>query len=456
MLADIDNEQANNLYEFGVHTMTKQFILCKIFFLILFISSSHAQPQVQLVNVIVAPDHIDWQYDVGEKVRFDITVIKAGNPIEDVKIKYEIGPEKMESVISEKTVLESGKISIDAGTMDSPGFMRCTATATVDGKEYTAYGTAGFSVDEIEPTTTMPDDFSEFWENAKEEAATLPLDAEITLMPESCTETVNVYHVSIQNYKLNSRIYGILAKPKKEGKYPALLQVPGAGVRPYAANIETAEKDIISFKIGIHGIPVDMEREVYDNLRKAGLDHYWFYNLDDKDRYYYKRVYMGCVRAVDYIFSLAEFDGENLAVTGGSQGGALSIITASLDSRVKWLGAFYPALCDLTGYLNNRAGGWPHMFDEQNYSFNAKNDKIETSKYYDVVNFARLLKTPGYYSWGYNDLTCAPTSMYSAYNVITAPKELYLALDTGHWTYPEQQEIIREWLVSKLISDKNE
>jgi cephalosporin-C deacetylase-like acetyl esterase len=51
-------------------------------------------------------------------------------------------------------------------------------------------------------------------------------------------------------------------------------------------------------------------------------------------------------------------------------------------------------------------------------------EKIETSKYYDVVNFARRLRVPGLYSWGYNDATCPPTSMYSAYNVITAPKTL--------------------------------
>jgi cephalosporin-C deacetylase-like acetyl esterase len=212
-----------------------------------------------------------------------------------------------------------------------------------------------------------------------------------------------------------------------------------------------AEKGIITFKIGIHGIPVDMDPEVYYNMRKAAVDHYWFYNLDDRDRYYYKRVYLGCVRAIDFILSLPQFDGEKLAVYGGSQGGALSIITAALDSRVKWLAAYYPALCDVTGYLNDRAGGWPHMFNKDNAEFNIKEDKIETSKYYDVVNFARQIKIPGYYSWGYNDLTCPPTSMYSAYNVITATKKLHLALDTGHWTYPEQREKMDQWLSNQLL-----
>jgi cephalosporin-C deacetylase-like acetyl esterase len=81
------------------------------------------------------------------------------------------------------------------------------------------------------------------------------------------------------------------------------------------------------------------------------------FNLDDRNRFYYKRVYLGCVRANDFIFSLPQFDGVNLAVTGGSQGGALSIITAGLDPRVKHLAAYYPALSDVTGYLKGRAGG---------------------------------------------------------------------------------------------------
>jgi cephalosporin-C deacetylase-like acetyl esterase len=159
---------------------------------------------------------------------------------------------------------------------------------------------------------------------------------------------------------------------------------------------------------------------------------------------------MGCVRANDFLTSLPEYDGTNLGVAGGSQGGALSIITAALDPRVKYLAAYYPALSDVTGYLKGRAGGWPHLFDKNNATYNNTKEKLETIKYYDVVNFARLLKIPGYYSWGFNDEVCPPTSMYASYNVITAPKELHLVLETGHWTYPEQREKFNNWIVGKL------
>ncbi|MBC7921667.1 MAG: acetylxylan esterase [Ferruginibacter sp.] len=412
---------------------------------------SFAQPVERIVKVIVAPDHPDWTYKSGEKANFSVSVLQNGNRLPKVKIKYEVGPEKMEPTKTETLTLENGQRAIDGGTLKGAGFLRCVVTAEVEGKEYRGLATAAFEPTRIAPTTESPRDFAEFWNAAKAEAAKVPLDAKMTLLPERCTETVNVYHVSLQNYREGTRLYGIACVPKREGKYPAVLKVPGAGVRAYAGDVAMAEKGLITFEIGIHGVPVTMDNSVYANLGAGPLNGYMFYNLDDRDQYYYKRVYLGCVRAVDYLFGLPQFDGKTLAVTGGSQGGALSIVTAALDPRVKYLAAYYPALADLTGYLNGRAGGWPHMFDSKNAAFNAKKDKIETSKYYDVVNFARLVTVPGHYSWGFNDETCPPTSMYAAYNVIRAPKELLLAPETGHWTYPEQVEKTNAWLVSKLV-----
>ena len=408
------------------------------------------QPAERFYKVIVAPDHFDWTYKTGENVKFTISVLQNGNLVKNARIRYEVGPEKMEPTKKETLSLPTGSLTVDAGTMKTAGFLRCIAFAEIEGKEYKGLATAGFDPLSIQPTVDNPSDFDTFWTNAKADLAKIPLDAKMTLLPERCTEKVNVYHVNIQNFRMGARLYGILCVPKKEGKYPALLHVPGAGVRPYSGDIANAEKGIITLQIGIHGIPVTMEPTVYTDLGAGAFNGYWAYNMDDRDRFYYKKVYLGCVRANDFLTSLPQYDGSNLAVTGGSQGGALSIVTAGLDSRVKWLGAFYPALSDVTGYLKGRAGGWPHYFDKNTISFGNKPDKIATIGYYDVVNFARRVKVPGYYSWGFNDETCPPTSMYASYNVISASKELFLALETGHWTYPEQNERMTGWLVNKL------
>jgi cephalosporin-C deacetylase-like acetyl esterase len=429
--------------------MKKQTLLLNLL-LIISCNVIFAQPVERIVKVVVAPDHKDWTYKVGETVKFSITVLQFGNPIANVKIKYEIGAEKMEPVKIDSLNLPDGKITIDGGTMKTAGFLRCIVNAEVNGKQYRNLATAGFEPATIKPTVDLPADFKQFWSKAKEDLAKIPLDARMTLLPERCTENVNVYHVNLQNNNYGTRLYGILCMPKKEGKYPALLKVPGAGVRPYAGDIATAERGIITFEIGIHGIPVNMDVSVYNSLSSSALNGYPNYNLDDRDRYYYKRVYLGCIRANDFLVSLPQYDGVHLGVMGGSQGGALSIVTASLDTRVKYLAAFYPALSDVTGYLKGRAGGWPHLFTPNNLAFNNTKEKIQTAGYYDVVNFARSLNVPGMYSWGFNDETCPPTSMYAAYNVINASKSLFLALETGHWTFPEQNEKLINWIVEQL------
>lgn len=420
-----------------------------LFSLLLFCSNLIAQPRQELVEVMVAPDRTDWTYGIGEQAEFSITAFRNNIPLEGVEISYTLQPDygyRYLKIWDEGTrTLKNGPVKIKAKKFTEPGFLRCTAKVTVDGKEYSAYATVGFAPDKIRPTTTLPKDFETFWNKGKEDLAKIPMNAVLTLMPERCTDKVDVYHVKLDN--VQGKIYGILSRPKKEGKYPAILHVPGAGIRPYYGEVAQAAEGFVTFTIGIHGIPLNLDQGVYDDLRAGALSNYQAFNLDDKENAYYRRVYLGCVRAVDFIESVDGFNGEDIAVTGGSQGGALSIVTAALDDRIDYLAAFYPALSDMTGFLHGRAGGWPQIFVDD---FTHKTEKIETSKYFDVVNFARFVKVPGWYSWGYNDNVCPPVSMYAAYNVLPAQKELHLFQKTQHWTYPEQQELKNQWLFAKL------
>lgn len=405
----------------------------------------YGQAGSPLVKVIVSPDHQDWKYSLNEKATFSVQVIQNGNLMENVTIDYETGPEGFPDVNKSGVLLKNGKTEF-SGTMKTPGFYRVRVWANVGGKKYEGLATAGYEPEKIVPEATEPSDFDDFWLKAIAEARQVPLDSRMTLLPEKCTGDVNVYHISFQNDRPGSLIYGMLAVPKKEGKYPAILKVPGAGIRPYAGDTRMAAMGFITLEIGIHGIPVNLDPEVYNNLSAGALNGYNTIRINDRNTHYYKRVYLGCVRAADFIYSLPCFNGTDIAVAGGSQGGALTIVTAGLDPRIKYAAAFYPALCDHAGYLKKRAGGWPHYFRNSE----PKPGELETLGYYDVVNFAKRVKAPGYYSWGFNDLTCPPTSMYAAYNVITAPKELHLFLETGHWTFPEQNEKRDNWLVKML------
>lgn len=406
-------------------------------------------PTLKLITLQLIPDHTDFLYKTGEKVNFKVAALRCGMPLDNIEIRYEISEDMMKPHKAGTTQIKNGTVEINAGTMKQEGFLRCHVYTKYQGVEYSGVSTVGFSPEKLRPVTTLPDDFFDFWNTNKVEAKKCPLKPLMTLLPEKCTDKVNVYHISFQNNVNGSRIYGTLCIPKLPGKYPAILKVPGAGIRAYNGEIERSARGFIILEIGIHGIPVNMPGTIYRDLYAGALKDYYFFNLSNRDNYYYKRVYTGCMRAIDFIYTLPQFNG-TLGTFGGSQGGALSLITAGLDKRVKAVVSFYPALCDLAGYTKNRTGGWPHIFKENG---NQTPKKLQVASYYDTVNFARQITVPVFCSFGYNDMTCPPTTTYSAYNVINSPKELFIAENTSHYTYPEQMDIAWKW-ITKQLTDK--
>ena len=408
------------------------------------------------ISIEITPDRTeDWRYSAGDSVAYDIVVRVDGKPLKNASVKYTFAREKMPAHETHRATLPDGRLRVKTAGMPCPGFLTCRVFL-LDEKGATVaddLAQAAFDPEKLRPMTDMPEDFAAFWERAKAENAKIPMDPRVERAEQWCTDKVDVYYVRLQSFRKDNYVYGYVSVPKSKGPHPAVLYVPGAGIAKTKPSTYMAEKGVITMTLGIHGIPLDMPDENYDILKNGALYNYQFVNLDNRDQYYYKRVFMGCIRAIDYLFTRPEFDGERLMVSGGSQGGGLSIVTTALDPRVKYFVCFYPALCDHMGYLYDRAGGWPHMFDRTRAYFRTA-ERILNSRYYDAANFARLIRVPGFFSWGYNDLSCPITSMYSAYNVVTAPKELVLELRNGHRRSERQNRLADAWMLRQFFGEK--
>ena len=401
------------------------------------------------IQVNVVPDHQDWTYKVGETATFRISVTKSATPLAGAVIDYEAGPEMYQDVKKTAVVLKDGTLTVK-GKMSKPGFYRVDVKTTIGGKEYKGACAAAFSPEQLKPTTVNPADFDQFWQNAISEARHTDLNPTKRLLPERCTKDVNVYEVSFQNVRWGSRTYGILCEPVKPGKYPALLRVPGAGVRPYGGDIYTASKGAVTLEIGIHGIPVTMQQSVYDDLGQGALNGYWEFGMDNSDKSYYKHVVLGCIRALDYIEQYTPWNGKELGVTGSSQGGFLSLATAGLDRRITFYAPVHAALCDHTASLKGVACGWPHYFYWNKGKGMEK--QIETSRYYDGVNFARRITNAqtGWFSFGYNDDVVPPTTAWATYNIVKGPKSITPYQQTAHFWYQEQWDEWENWLLTQM------
>lgn len=419
-------------------------------------------PRKAFVETVATPNHPDSNYRLGQQSQLRIIAREGGVPMQDVAIRYKVGPEMQLPDTYSSTVFVDGEAVIDMGTMQHPGFLSCQYEfKAADGKTYKDLVKVAYEPEQIKSFTPMPGDFEAFWQKALKEARKVPLDAEYFDVPDATDEKLTTKLVRLHVGK-DKWFYGMLTIPKTDiqsqtanrRKFPVVLCPPGAGSTKVFPSDYFGNEGMIYMKIEIHDNDPRMPDDDYNAMRAKKCDGYMRRGMESKDTYYYKDVYVGCARAVDFLCSLPEWDGNNVIVTGGSQGGALTIVTAALNDKVTLCAPFYPALCDLTGFLHQRAGGWPKFFTDFYKDGRVdihQEEAVETLQYFDVVNFSRILNVPVFMSWGYNDDTCSPTSVWAAWNEIKSHKTKDITPSSGHWRFPSSQEKCLLWMKEKLI-----
>ena len=403
---------------------------------------------------VTVPDHADWLYRTGEDARIEVQLYQYGIPC-DAKVEYEVGDDMMKSDKTGTAKLKNGRAVVNIGTRKEPGFRDLRLKAKVGNAVYRHHVKVGFDADKIVPFTKEPKDFMAFWEKNKEELNKFPLSYTKELAPEYCTDKVECYLVKLA-VNSSQAIYGYLFYPKgaRLKSCPVVLCPPGAGIKTIKDPLRHkyyAENGCIRFETEIHGLDPRMSEKQFKEISNAfntGATGYLSNGLEDRDRYYMKHVYLSLIRSIDLLTSLPEWDGRNVAVQGGSQGGALAIIAAALDSRVTQCVANHPALSDMAAYTEGRAGGYPH-FNRIPGTYTP--NTIRTMEYYDVVNFARHVKARTRMTWGYNDDTCPPTTSYAVWNTLKCPKESLITPINEHWTSEATEYSHMEWIMSNLI-----
>ena len=401
---------------------------------------------------VTTPDHADWLYKTGEKANVEVQLFKYGYA-QDVKVDYEVAQDMMPASTKGSVKLKNGKAVINIGTRTAPGFTDLVLKATVDGEATQHHVKVGYDVDKILPFTKMPDDFGNFWKQTLDEMHKTPLSYTRELAKEYCTDKIDCWLIRLQIDKEHS-MFGYLFMPKdREGKkLPAAFSPPGAGVKTIRFPMRHKyypEDGFIRLEVEIHGLDPRLSESTFKDITSAfaSKDNDYFTNrIDNREAYYMLHVYAGMVRWTDFLCSLPEWDGKNLAVQGGSQGGALALVTAALDPRVTACCVNHPALTDMAAYTDKgRTGGYPHFKPSL-----LTPQVVNVLQYYDVINFCRIVKCPVRMTWGYNDNVCPPTTSYAAWNTLTCPKECVITPVNEHWTSERMEKEHEEWIKSKI------
>jgi cephalosporin-C deacetylase len=137
----------------------------------------------------------------------------------------------------------------------------------------------------------------------------------------------------------------------------------------------------------------------------------------DPKHYFYRRVFTDAVRAIEAARSNPAVDATQIAVTGGSQGGGISIAAAGLVPDVAVAMPDVPFLCHYRR-ATEISDGYPYK--EIAEFCHAQRDKIDvvfnTLSYFDGVNFAGRAKAKALFSTALMDQICPPSTVFAAYN----------------------------------------
>ena len=423
----------------NIKTTMKRMMMIALMAVVTLMAGAENYPYRSDYLWVTVPDHADWLYKTGEKANIEIQFYKYGIP-RNGEVTYTVGNDLLGTDTKGTVTLKNGRAKINIGTKKTPGFRDVVLTMKLDGQSYTHHVKVGFSPEKIQPFTQEPKDFNTFWQGNLDELAKSPLSYTKEIAKEYCTDKVDCYLVKIPVSRRKQCVYGYLFYPKnaQPGKHPVVLCPPGAGIKTIKEPLRHkyyAENGFIRLEIEIHGLDPRLPKETFDDISRAFNSDptgYLENGIDNRDRYYMKHVYLALVRCIDLLTSLPEWDGRNVAVQGGSQGGALALVAAGLDKRVNLCVVNHPALSDMAGYTEKgRTGGYPH-FNRMTGLYTPSN--ISTMAYYDVVNFARKVKATTYMTWGYNDNTCPPTTSYAVWNTLNCEKESLITPINEHWT----------------------
>ncbi len=386
-------------------------------------------------QLVFAPYHASGIYGVGETVGWTVT---PGQTPPAYAFKWTIRR-------NNAVVLKQGTLNLSSGrdvieiAADAPGmiYVAVEAVAPLDppaaataaepprfiggntGRNTGFYAVgAAVAPTTIGLSTARPADFDAFWDAKLAAQAAIPINPVLTPVP------TDVPGVELNIFELNalgSKAHGYVARPAREGRFPAVIQLQYAGV--YALNAAGAARRAaegwLIINVDAHDkLPSDPSGGVPRNYQAIGNA--------DREKSYFLNMYLRASRALDYLLSRPDWDGKTIVLTGGSMGGQQSLALAGLrPEKISAVLVCVPAGADTNGDLHGRKAGYPNWPSDNP-------DVMKTALYFDTVNFAPRIKAPVFAGIGFIDTISPPAGIWTMLNQIPGPVEPLPMIESEH------------------------
>ncbi len=292
------------------------------------------------------------------------------------------------------------------------------------------------------PGLNLPDDFAQFWQTVLAEPTSAP-PRFAGYRPHAALPGVEIGTLSYEGVgglRFHARVVR-LAGRTQEGAL--VVRFPGYNAPP-AAIVELLPWAAMGFTVvsvavrGQPGGPADPgpypDGQVTGGVFTRGLTDPW--------RSYYRYVYVDTVRAVQAATAVEGVDPGRVVVTGGSQGGGLSLIAAALSppGSVQAALVSFPfpahigraaALAELPPYteLVDRM----RRLDPRGTETAAVD---HTLALVDVLSHAPQVKVPVLMGIGLTDLICPPSASFAVLHHLDGPAESRVYPAHGHEELP--------------------
>jgi cephalosporin-C deacetylase len=282
------------------------------------------------------------------------------------------------------------------------------------------------------PNLTKKEDFDEFWKRTLEQTRANPLNSSKTLYPYP-SPYADVYRISYNGFD-TTKIHGWYIVPKfiKKDKYPCLIHYHGFGCS------KGMPADYMQWiMLGVAVLAVDCREQTGDTGNCASYSTGFFKNVASKgilskEEYYYRAVYMDCVKAIDFACEQEEVDKSKIIIEGASQGGGLGMAVCALDSRPYLTMVDVPSNSNLTKRIEGYHGAFSAAADYLQLNPDKVEEVLDVLSYFDTMNMANKINCKVLASVGLKDNICPAIMYFATYNRIKSNKQIHIYPFNGH------------------------
>jgi cephalosporin-C deacetylase len=274
-----------------------------------------------------------------------------------------------------------------------------------------------------QPSISEPADFDDFWSTTVADSRARDLAASFERVDHGlvAVETFDVKYAGFDGHQVRGWLHLPAQALRSDAALPAVVQYQG-----YGGGRGLSHENVLWALAGYAHLVMDTRGQgsgwsIGDTADPVGSPPsqpgFMTRGIEDPHDYFYRRVFTDAVRAVDTVRSHPAVDTTRIALTGGSQGGGITLAVAALVPDVAAALPDVPFLCDF-----RRAAT---IADSDPYGEIARylkahrnrvDETFSTLSYFDGVSFARRATAPALFSVALMDQICPPSTVYAAYN----------------------------------------